>query len=35
MMNIDDDSNCRVHVNLRLAALLTRSDGVDVADVLW
>ncbi|CAK9278218.1 unnamed protein product [Sphagnum jensenii] len=30
MMNTDDDDNCRMHVNSRLTALLTRSDGVNV-----
>ena len=33
MMNTDDDIDCRVHVNSRLAVLLTRSDGVDVVGV--
>ncbi len=35
MMNTDDDSDCRVHVNSRPAALLTHSDGVDVAGIPW
>ncbi|CAK9864477.1 unnamed protein product [Sphagnum jensenii] len=35
MMNTNDDSDWRVHVNSRLAALLTRSNGVDVTSVPW
>ncbi|CAK9220535.1 unnamed protein product [Sphagnum troendelagicum] len=35
MMNTDDDNNCRVHVNLRLAVLLTYYDGVDGDGVPW
>jgi len=35
MMNTNDNNDCWVHVNLRSAALLTRSDGVDVASVPW
>ncbi|ETV84994.1 hypothetical protein H257_02887 [Aphanomyces astaci] len=31
MMKVDDDSDCRVVVNSRLAMLLMRSDGVEVA----
>ncbi len=34
-MNTDDDSDCRVHVNLRPAALFTHFDGIDVADVVY
>jgi hypothetical protein len=34
MVNTDDDSDCRVHVNSRPAALLTRSDGVDIVGTL-
>jgi len=33
MMNTNDDSNYREHVNSRPAALLTRSNGIDVANV--
>jgi hypothetical protein len=35
MMNTDDNSDCRVHVNSRSAALLTRFDGVDISGVPW
>ena len=33
MINTDEDTECRVLVNSRPVALLTRSDGVDVAGV--
>jgi hypothetical protein len=35
MMNTNDNNDCQVHVYSRLATLLTRSDGIDVADISW
>ncbi len=35
MMNTNDNSNYQVHVNLQLAALLARSDGVNIVNVPW
>jgi hypothetical protein len=35
MMNTNDNNDYQVHVNSESAALLTRSDGVNVVNVPW